>query len=89
MAKGEWITKWVKAEDTGRKFTAMFRCGVCGKLQKQATNYCPNCGDPKNGQKMINQQEAVEKIRKMMDYDGFRDGDCLSRRAVIAVIETM
>jgi len=35
------------------------------------------------------QAQGLEKIRKMMDYDGFRDGDCLSRRAVIAVIETM
>ena len=26
MDRGEWITKWVKAEHTGRKFRAVFKC---------------------------------------------------------------
>jgi len=25
----------------------------------------------------------------MMDYDGFRDGDCVSRRAVIGILDNM
>ena len=51
--KGKWITKWVKAEHTGRKFRAVFKCSVCGHVTETATDYCANCGDPKNGQKMI------------------------------------
>ncbi len=39
--------------------------------------------------KLISQKEAVELVRKMMDIDGFRDGDAVSRRAVIAVLESM
>jgi hypothetical protein len=31
----------------------------------------------------------VKEIRKMMDIDGFRDGDAVSRRAVIAIIEAI
>lgn len=89
MDRGEWTTKWVKAEHTGRKFRAVFKCGVCGHVTETATDYCANCGDAKNGKKMINQQQAVKEIRKMMDMDGFRDGDAVSRRAVIAIIEAI
>lgn len=89
MDRGEWITKWVKAEHTGWKFRAVFKCGACGYVSARATDYCPLCGDSKNGQKMISQQQAVKEIRKMMDIDGFRDGDAVSRRAVIAIIEAI
>lgn len=89
MDRGEWITKWVKAEHTGRKFRAVFKCCVCGHVTLTATDYCATCGDAKNGKKMISQQQAVKEIRKMMDMDGFRDGDAVSRRAVIAIIEAI
>lgn len=89
MDRGEWRTNWVKAEHTGRKFRAVFKCGACGRISETATDYCAFCGDAKNGQKMINQKQAVKEIRKMMDIDGFRDGDAVSRRAVIAIIEAI
>lgn len=85
--KGEWITKWIKAEDTGRKFKAAFKCGWCGELSADATNYCANCGDPKNGDELISRANTAEKIRHMRDIDGYRGGDAISRKAVIAIIE--
>lgn len=39
--------------------------------------------------KYICAEEAIEKIRHMLDYDGFRDGDCISRRAVIGILDSM
>ena len=87
--KGQWITKWEKIAPTGRKYRPVFKCGMCGHVTETATDYCANCGDSKNGQKMISQQQAVKEIQKMMDIDGFRDGDCVSRRAVIALIEAI
>lgn len=39
--------------------------------------------------KYICAEEAIEKIRRMLDYDGFRDGDCISRRAVIGILDSM
>ena len=85
--KGEWITKYVKAEDTGRKFKAVFKCGWCGTTSETATNYCANCGDPKNGDELISRANTAEKIRHMRDIDGYRGGDAISRKAVIAIIE--
>lgn len=94
IKKGEWRTTWVKSGDTGRKFKAVFKCGACGKISADATNYCPHCGDHKDGSPfgksaLIGQQCAVDLIRDMRDIDGFRDGDAVSRRAVIALIESM
>lgn len=92
--KGEWITKWEKTAPTGRKFKAVFKCSACGRIHEKATNYCPDCGDPKNGSPLvkpalIGRQRAVDLIRNMLDIDGFRDGDAVSRRAVITLIESM
>jgi len=39
--------------------------------------------------KLIDKEEAINKIRHMMDFDGFRDGDCVSRRAVIGILDSM
>ena len=39
--------------------------------------------------KLIDKEEAINKIRHMMDFDGFRDGDCVSRRAVIGILDNM
>ena len=94
IKKGEWRTTWVKSGDTGRKFKAVFKCEACGKISADATNYCPHCGDAKTGHHfgkpaMIGQQHAVDLINNMLDIDGFRDGDAVSRRAVIALIESM
>ena len=85
--KGEWITKYVKTEDTGRKFKAVFKCGCCGEISETATNYCAHCGDPKNGDELISKQRTVNKIRRMRDIDGYRGGDTISRKAVIAIVE--
>ena len=38
---------------------------------------------------LISKQYIVDKIKTMMDYDGFRDGDCVSRRAVIGIINAI
>ena len=38
---------------------------------------------------LISKQYIVDKIKTMMDYDGFRDGDCVSRRAVIGIIDQL
>lgn len=38
---------------------------------------------------LISKQYTVDKIKNMMDYDGFRDGDCVSRRAVIGIINAI
>lgn len=94
LKKGNGEPTWVKSGDTGRKFKAVFKCEACGKISADATNYCPHCGDPKNGSPfgksaLIGQQCAVDLIRDMRDIDGFRDGDAVSRRAVIALIESM
>lgn len=39
--------------------------------------------------KYICVEDAIENIRHMMDYDGFREGDCVSRRAVIGILDSM
>ena len=39
--------------------------------------------------KYICMEDAIENIRHMMDYDGFREGDCVSRRAVIGILDSM
>ena len=38
---------------------------------------------------MISKSKAIAAIRHMMDIDGFRDSDTVSRGAVIAVIDAM
>ena len=92
--KGKWITKWEKTNDTGRKYKAVFKCGACGKLSADATNYCAHCGDAKTGPHfgkpaLIGQQHAVDLINNMLDIDGYKSGDAVSRRAVIALIGSM
>ena len=93
IKKGEWRTTWVKSGDTGRKFKAVFKCGACGKISADATNYCPHCGDRKNGTEgkpaLIGRQHAADLINDMMDIDGYKSGDAVSRRAVIALIGSM
>lgn len=42
-----------------------------------------DCGD------LVNRKNAVDKISRMMDYDGFMDGDCVSRRAVIGILNAI
>jgi len=39
--------------------------------------------------KYICAEDAIEAIGRMMDFDGFRDGDCVSRRAVIGILDSM
>lgn len=34
-------------------------------------------------------EDAIEAIGRMMDIDGFRDGDCVSRRAVMGILDNM
>lgn len=34
-------------------------------------------------------EDAIDNIKNMMDYDGFRDGDCVSRRAVMGILDSM
>lgn len=88
--KGQWITKWEKTAPTGRKFKAVFKCSACGQIHEKATNYCPDCGDPKNGaDQLISQQRALDLIENMRDIDGYKKGDNVSRRAVIALIESL
>lgn len=87
--KGQWITKWEKTAPTGRKFKAVFKCSACGQIHEKATNYCPDCGDPKNGDQLISQQRALDLIGNMRDIDGYKKGDNVSRRAVIALIESL
>ena len=36
---------------------------------------------------LICKEDLIDRIRKMMDIDGFRKGEAVSRRAVIAVID--
>lgn len=89
MDRGQWITKWVKTSPTGRKYRAVFKCGACGSLSETASNYCADCGDPKNGDQLISQQRALDLIGNMRDIDGYKKGDNVSRRAVIALIESL
>ena len=39
--------------------------------------------------KLIDKEDAIDQIRKMMDIDGFRAGDAVSRAAVIAVLDSL
>lgn len=39
--------------------------------------------------KLIDKEDAINRIRHMMDIDGFRDGDCVSRRTVIGILDGM
>ena len=38
---------------------------------------------------LIDKEDAIRKIRHMMDIDGFRAGDAVSRTAVIAILDSM
>lgn len=94
IKKGEWRTTWVKSGDTGRKFKAVFKCEVCGKISADATNYCAHCGDAKTGPHfgkpaLIGQQHAADLINNMLDIDGYKSGDAVSRHAVITLIGSM
>ena len=37
----------------------------------------------------VNKQDLVRSIKQMRDIDGYEDGDCVSRRAVLAVVDTL
>ena len=39
--------------------------------------------------KLIDKEDAIDQIRHMMDIDGFRAGDAVSRAAVIAVLDSL
>lgn len=38
--------------------------------------------------KLIDKEILIRRIQKMMDIDGFREGEAVSRNAVIAVIDS-
>ena len=35
----------------------------------------------------VDKNKVIEKVRKMRDIDGYESGDCISRRAVLAILE--
>lgn len=37
----------------------------------------------------ISKEQAMETIWTMMDIDGYRSGDCVSRKAVIALLDAI
>lgn len=37
----------------------------------------------------VNKEDLVRNIRQMSDIDGYEDGDCISRRSVLAVVNTL
>ena len=37
----------------------------------------------------VNKQDLVRSIKQMKDIDGYESGDCISRRSVLAVVETL
>ena len=38
---------------------------------------------------MIDREEAVKLVKRMRDIDGYAEGDCVSRKGVIALLETI
>lgn len=37
----------------------------------------------------VNKEDLVRNIRQMQDIDGYSEGDCISRRSVLAVVNTL
>ena len=37
----------------------------------------------------VNKEDLVRNIRLMQDIDGYSEGDCVSRRSVLAVVNTL
>lgn len=91
--KGFWIPEAEKEfTEKGVHYKRMYKCIRCGKTVKEKTNFCPHCGRRNiegNAEGIvINREETARQIQTMMDIDGFRDGDAISRRAAVAIIRS-
>lgn len=91
--KGFWIPEAEKEfTEKGVHYKRMYKCIRCGKTVKEKTNFCPHCGRRNiegNAEGIvINREETARQIQAMMDIDGFRDGDAISRRAAVAIIRS-
>ena len=60
-----------------------------GSKSKEIYEKCIQLLEAVDRGELISKQYIVDKIKTMMDYDGFRDGDCVSRRAVIGIINAI
>jgi len=69
-------------------YTAVHGKEVGGK-SKEIYEKCIQLLEAVDRGELISKQCIVDKIKTMMDYDGFRDGDCVSRRAVIGIINAI
>ena len=69
-------------------FTAVHGKEIGGK-SKEIYEKCIQLLEAVDRGELISKQYIVDKIKTMMDYDGFRDGDCVSRRAVIGIINAI
>jgi len=69
-------------------YTAVHGKEVGGK-SKEIYEKCIQLLEAVDHGELISKQYIVDKIKSMMDYDGFRDGDCVSRRAVIGIINAI
>ena len=76
----------------GMHYKRIYKCIRCGKTVKEKTNFCPHCGrrniEGSAEGIVINREETARQIQNMMDIDGFRDGDAVSRRAAVAIIRS-
>ena len=91
--KGFWIPEAEKEfTDKGVHYRRMYKCIRCGAKVKEKTNFCPHCGrrniEGNAEEIVINREETARQIQNMMDIDGFRDGDAISRRAAVAIIRS-
>lgn len=92
--KGFWIQEHEKefSDNKGMQYRRMYKCIRCGAKVKEKTNFCPHCGRRNiegNAEGIvINREETARQIQNMMDIDGFRDGDTISRRAAVAIIRS-
>ena len=69
-------------------YTAVHGKEVGGK-SKEIYEKCIQLLEAVDRGELISKQYIVDKIKTMMDYDGFRDGDCVSRRAVVGIINAI
>lgn len=92
--EGFWIPEYEKEfeDNKGVQYRRMYKRIRCGAKVKEKTNFCPHCGRRNiegNAEGIvINREETARKIQTMMDIDGFRDGDAVSRRAAVAIIRS-
>lgn len=91
--KGFWIPEAEKEfTEKGVHYRRMYKCIRCGAKVKEKTNFCPHCGrrniEGNASEIVINREETAQQIQAMMDIDGFRDGDAISRRAAVAIIRS-